>query len=157
MHKIATVALLSLLVGGLANGNTDEPSGLKPLPPEGSPGLQKMAETYEDRIKPIFEKKCAVCHSSDHKSTWLYRTTRTTKKALRHLDIAGAFPFRGKGTTQERIGELYRSVDKRNMPPFMRRLTTPSSKITGEERDLIFGWLNQELALTRTGTGKESE
>lgn len=116
--------------------------GAGSLPAPGSVEFAKMRETYSRAVEPIFEKKCFACHYSAVKGSWFYRATYTRKRAMKDLDLAGGFPFSGRGTAEERIRDLAEAVREGSMPPFMRRLTKPGGKITDEERKLILAWLS---------------
>lgn len=128
-----------------------------PIPGPGSAAFAAMRTAYETSIAPVFEEKCSVCHSSASAGPWMYRATGVRKKALRHLDLAGGFPFDGRGTADQRIQGIANTIRDGSMPPYMRRLTKPSSRISDDERKLILAWIARKPALSRTGSGAPAE
>ena len=150
-------ALATALALAAPAADTREPIGVA-LPERGTPAYTRMQETYSRTIQPVFEAKCFACHFSAVKGSWFYRATYTRKRAIKDIDFAGGFPFSGRGSPELRLQLLADSIVEGSMPPFMRRLTKPSSKITKDERAAILAWLKPEPAiLTRTTGGKPAE
>lgn len=104
---------------------------------------------YAKNIKPIFDQKCAACHSLESPAPWyaavplagwLVQSDRS--EAKEHLEISKGFPFAGHGTPEEDLTAIKEEVEKGEMPTFLYRMVHPSSRLTPQEKQAVISWVN---------------
>jgi RNA polymerase subunit RPABC4/transcription elongation factor Spt4 len=104
---------------------------------------------YAKSIKPIFENKCAACHSTEVSApwygsvpiiNWIIESDRS--EAKEHLEISKGFPFAGHGTPEEDLDAIKKEVEEGSMPPTLYRWMHSDSKITSSEKTLILKWID---------------
>ena len=116
---------------------------------------------YLNEIKPIFDKKCAACHSLENAAPWYASVPLAGRivesdrsEAKEHLEISKGFPFAGHGTPEEDLTVIKNTVIKGEMPTFLYRFFHPSSRLTDQEKEAILAWVDRsekkinELAVT---------
>lgn len=102
---------------------------------------------YLKSVKPIFDAKCAACHSTDVAAPWYAKVPLVgwiiesdRSEAKEHLEISKGFPFAGHGTPKEDLDAIEKVVSENDMPTFLYKLFHPSSKLTGEEKEALAKW-----------------
>lgn len=119
---------------------------------EASPSIDavyaQIQGDYLRSIKPIFDQKCAACHSRDVAAPWYasvplvgHLVESDRSEAKEHLEIAKGFPFAGHGTPKEDLDAIKESVEKDAMPTTLYRLMHPSSRLTKSEKESILEWV----------------
>ncbi len=116
--------------------------------------LKTINDPYVSTVKPIFEKKCFDCHSKFTKHPWYHKLPlvktlldRDIKEGLKHLDMGDDFPFKGHGSPKEDLEAIKKTLQKNEMPLWRYRLLHPGTKVTDEEKILIYQWIDQSLNL----------
>ncbi|MBX9767429.1 MAG: heme-binding domain-containing protein [Bdellovibrionales bacterium] len=152
-------AQLSAFVGGmtlltawaLAHGpnkhNVEDP-GVTSDETKQKMALDEINASYLNDVKPIFENKCANCHSDHPRYPWYSSLpgvnqliTDDIKEAKTHLDISRDFPFQGHGSPETDLTAIKEAVDKGTMPPLRYRIMHWGSNIDPEEKEKIFDWV----------------
>jgi len=105
-----------------------------------------MQAEYQDKISPILEAKCFMCHSNG-KNTG----------AVKLMDMTDGFPFKGVGSADSRIAVLNQEVTDNDMPPFYYLVFHWMSGLSKTERAAIINWTEMCLDLTATGTGNAGD
>jgi mono/diheme cytochrome c family protein len=108
--------------------------------------LAKINADYQARVKPIFQQKCADCHSNTTKFPWYYHIPgihwymdSDIREAHQHLDIANDFPFKGHGTISEDLKAIIDDTNEGDMPPWLYRVAHGAT-LTPSERQIIVDW-----------------
>ncbi len=108
---------------------------------------------YQSKVKPIFEEKCIDCHGVPKSYPWYYRVPGIKQimdyditEAKEHLDMSNDFPFGGHGTPESDLEELRKTVNKDEMPPIQYWIFHPDSRLTDDEKQIIFQWIDLSLA-----------
>lgn len=114
--------------------------------------LQNLNAEYVAQVKPIFQRSCMNCHSTNTEYPWYYTVPgarqlidRDVKEAKSHLDMTKDFPFGGHGTPTEDLEAIQSSLEKDTMPPFRYRALHWSSQIKPEELKIIRTWIQKGL------------
>ena len=129
-------------------GQPHEEADKSPLRNETQLALEKINQAYLQDIKPIFQKKCFDCHSSQTKNPW-YRNLpgakqlidHDLKEAKEHLDMYPDFPFQSHASPLEDLEAIAKSVKENEMPPLRSRIMHPRAALSDEEKNLIFQWV----------------
>lgn len=109
---------------------------------------EQIQSEYLKNVKPIFDRKCADCHSADVAAPWyasvplvggLVESDRS--EAKEHIEISKGFPFAGHGTPAEDLMAIKESVEKDTMPTKLYRFMHPSSKLSEAERSTVLEWV----------------
>jgi len=100
-------------------------------------------------LRPIFEKSCFDCHSSFTKYPWYHSIPGVKqlidsdiKEGREHLDMSNGFPFRGKGSLPEVLGDMKSEISEGGMPLFMYRMMHWGTGLSGAKRDSVVNWLD---------------
>lgn len=108
----------------------------------------EINKNYQTKVKPIFDQKCADCHSAENSAPWysaipfVHRLVESDRsEAKEHLEISKGFPFAGHGTPEEDLNAIKDVLKKGSMPTRLYRLMHPSSELTAEERNLVMDWV----------------
>jgi hypothetical protein len=105
---------------------------------------------YAKSVQPIFESKCAACHSASSESpwyaalpgiSWLIESDR--REAKEHLEISKGFPFAGHGEPPENLKAIGDTVTKDLMPPTLYSLMHTSSRLNDSEKETVLAWVNK--------------
>ncbi|GEM_PF-576908 len=112
--------------------------------------LGAINENYLKTVKPIFQKSCFDCHSSQTQFPW-YHSLPFVKRLLdsdvqeakKHLDLSHDFPFEGHGTPQEDLEAIGKSIRKGTMPPFRYRMMHWGSGVSKSDQDAILKWVEE--------------
>ena len=111
---------------------------------------QKINQEYGSAVKPIFESKCAACHSNSISSPWYSKIPGISwliesdkLEAKKHLEISSGFPFAGHGTPLEDLEAIKNSINKNTMPTRLYLLFHSSSRLTNTEKTQILSWVDQ--------------
>ena len=147
---LAGLVALALTVGGLAHQahktHHEEPHGN----PEVGKGLalDKINEAYRKEVKPVFQKKCFDCHSSQTRYPWYQKIPGIKQmiqddiaEAKMHLNMDPDFPFQSHASPLEDLDAIADSIEEREMPPFLYRMMHPDSVLTDEEREKVHHWV----------------
>lgn len=126
--------------------------------------LEKINQEYLAKVKPIFQKKCLMCHGVVKKVP-LYTVippvsfliNHHRKEAKEHLDMRLDYPFLGHDEDLLKdLDELKEVIEEGEMPPPLYKLMHWSSGITKREKEVIFNWINQATqALQADGLKKK--
>ncbi len=138
---------------------------------EGAPDLKKtydeINKEYLASVMPIFEQKCAACHSSTAAAPWYssvpivhWIVEGDRSEAKEHLEISKGFPFAGHGTPGEDLAALKEVIDKNSMPTWLYSAFHPSSKLTAEEKKTTLKWIDEsqkKISLEKAGKPSMSD
>ena len=110
---------------------------------------KKIQADFLQKIKPIFNQKCAVCHSSEAIAPWYASIfiaggliTSDMAKAREHLEISKGFPFTGQGTPAEDLHAIKEVVVKDLMPTQLYLFFHSDKRLSNEEKGVILDWVN---------------
>lgn len=119
--------------------------------------LQKLNEEYVANVKPIFQRSCMNCHSTNVDYPWYHILPGAKQlidydvtEAKVHLDMTKDFPFGGHGTPLEDLEAIQSSLEKGTMPPFRYRAMHWSSRIGTDDLGTIQTWIKTGLAELRS-------
>lgn len=122
----------------------------------------KINEKYLSEVKPIFQRSCMNCHSSNTEYPWYYsipgakqQIDYDVKESKVHLDMTNDFPFGGHGSHQENLDAILEVVEKEEMPPLRYRMLHWSARIKPDERKVIQNWVNFGINELRKNKKKE--
>ncbi len=110
----------------------------------------EINKNYQIKVKPIFDQKCAACHSTTNSAPWysaipfvhqLIESDRS--EAKKHLEISKGFPFAGHGKPDEDLDAIQDVTIRGSMPTRLYWIIHPSSGLTHEEKDLILIWIGE--------------
>ena len=114
--------------------------------------LEKLNEEYISKIKPIFQRSCMDCHSSNTNYPWYHIIPGVKQlidgdieEAKSHLDMTNDFPFGGHGTPIEDLKAIQDSLNSKKMPPLRYITIHWSSRIKPDELDTIRTWIRNGL------------
>lgn len=118
--------------------------------------LAKINLFYESSIKPIFKNSCFDCHSSTTRYPW-YSEIPGAKQVIQndiaeakgHLDMSDGLPFIGHGTLKEDVAAIRKSIEDESMPPFRYRILHGSSRLSDEQKQTVFNWVDLSTALLK--------
>lgn len=120
--------------------------------PIGDTEKQKFSlinEKYLSDVKPIFQRSCFDCHSSQTQYPWYYKVPGVRqmidadiKEAKEHLDFENDFPFKSHAMPLEDLNAIAEETQKDTMPPLMYRLMHSDTKLTEIEKNKITNWVN---------------
>jgi Haem-binding domain len=126
---------------------------------QGSSGrpIRAVAQEYAAAVAPIFERKCADCHTGHPRYLWYHALPivktlidRDIADARADMDLSRGFPPIGTGTPVEYLGAIRDVLDDHSMPPLRYRLMHPGSTLTGAERATILAWIDRgEIELSK--------
>jgi hypothetical protein len=109
----------------------------------------QIQSAYLQNVKPIFDQKCAACHSSDVASPWYAKipivhwiVESDRSEAKEHLETSKGFPFAGHGTIKEDLDAIADEVKDSEMPPLLYKIFHPSSRLTENEKQIILKWID---------------
>lgn len=158
--------LLALLVGaGILMAGDDEKSNPTPAAaPSLAPDVAARQESLfvsinagYDTLKPIFEKSCFDCHSTLGKYPWYHKVPgirqlidSDIKAGREHLELSNGFPFGGKGSLPEFLGDMKSEIAEGAMPLFLYRMMHWGTGLSGARRDSVISWLDSaQVAVMR--------
>lgn len=114
--------------------------------------FKRIDDAYSLRVRPIFEKSCFDCHSSNTRYPWYFRLPGVkqliesdTQEARKHLDMTSGFPFQGHGTPIEDLEAIQKSIREGTMPPMRYWLLHWSSRLNGSEKQVVDQWTEESL------------
>lgn len=158
--------LLALLVGaGILLAGDDEKSNSTPaaaltLAPDVAARQESLfvsIKTGYETLKPIFERSCFDCHSTLVKYPWYYKVPgikqlidSDIKEGREHLELSNGFPFGGKGSLPEIMGDMKSEIAEGAMPLFLYRMMHWGTGLSGARRDSVVNWLDSaQVAVMR--------
>jgi hypothetical protein len=121
--------------------------------------LIKINERYLKSVKPIFQKSCFDCHSSNTRYPW-YSNLSGVKQLIQtdireakdHLDMSQDFPFSGHASPLADLKAIDKAIRNSDMPPFRYRLMHPGSRLSEQDRNAVSEWVKTSLeVLNRKG------
>jgi hypothetical protein len=150
---LAAAAALSLLIPPILE-LTPAASGARPGP-AADPRVRAVARDYQALVAPIFERKCADCHTNHPRYPWYHRLPlirslidHDVASARADMDLSRGFPPIGKGSPTEYLGAIQDALEDHSMPPLRYRLMHPGTALTAPERARILAWIQRgELEL----------
>jgi hypothetical protein len=144
------ILLPVLVAGGVVFGHEGRLHSKKNsvVDPQELKALAAVNEIYLKAVKPIFERKCFDCHTSQTKMPWysklpgIKRTIEADiREGRRHIDMGVDFPFVSHASSLEDLDAIERSIATRQMPPLRYRLLHPSSTLTENEAKAVRDWV----------------
>lgn len=123
---------------------------------EAAPALQKIymeiGSSYRQSVQPIFEAKCAACHSAGSPEPWYVSlpwigriVKEDREEATEHLEMS-RFPFAGHGTVAEDLEALGKVTKKGSMPTRLYRFFHPSSVLNESDKKAVLAWVEASEA-----------
>lgn len=112
--------------------------------------IEKIKTKYLSSIKPIFEKKCQMCHgvvqtmplySIVPPSSLLVRKDVHTSR--KHLDMTFDYPFGGKHNAKDNLKSIKEEVTENEMPPWQYKIMHPQSGLTDSEKKVVLDWIEE--------------
>jgi len=127
--------------------------------------FRQIGQAYNERIQPIFEKKCFDCHSDHARYPWYYKIPGIKQlidsdihEAHQHLDFSKGYPFISHANPADDLDAIHDELEDNDMPPWDYRLMHPGTSITDQEKKTIFSWVDQsEDALLKVGIQQEDD
>jgi hypothetical protein len=135
---------------GHHHGSHTQANKLEELPPNMNSVFKGINESYDFQVKPIFDSKCAACHSATSQAPsyasipiihWIVESDMS--EAMEHLEISKGFPFAGHGTPEEDLTAIKEVTNKNSMPTRLYSFMHPSSRVTDEEKQKILMWVDE--------------
>lgn len=118
------------------------------VPPDIKRVYEQINTEYISLMKPIFDNKCAACHSNSVSSPWYAKIPGVgwiiesdRSEAKEHLDFSNGFPFAGHGTPKEDLAAIKEVVHKGTMPTWLYSFFHPSSRLSRDEKEKILKWV----------------
>jgi len=109
---------------------------------------EAINKKYLNDVKPIFEKKCFDCHTSQTRFPWYSKIPgikqliqTDIKEAKEHLDMEPDFPFKSHASPLEDLDAIKKSIFKNEMPPLRYRMMHSGSGLTPEEKETVYKWV----------------
>ncbi len=110
--------------------------------------LREINEAYKTQVKPIFDKKCLMCHGQAESKPWYYwlpgvrqLIDRDVSQAKQEMDMSRDFPFAAHGYPVDDLRSIERELENEDMPPIQYRLVHWNSLLTKEELKLVKRWI----------------
>jgi|GEM_PF-1919429 len=120
------------------------------LPPDVLLVYSDVNQKYKAQVEPIFEQKCAACHSALVQAPWyasipgLHQLIEDDRsEAKEHLEISKGFPFAGHGAIDEDLDSIRKMTEKNKMPTRFYKWMHPSSRLTVAEKEMILNWVSE--------------
>jgi YVTN family beta-propeller protein len=110
-----------------------------------------LVDNYDRHVRPILEKKCAQCHTSTSERPFYYDLPvvglvmkpyidGTIRQGRSHFDFSEGLPVKRLGATTEFLIRIREAVHADTMPPTAYTLAHPLTRLTREEKRLLFEW-----------------
>ena len=157
--KLILLTLVTVLILATVYASDEESPGSEPQPTIHELTAQQdsifsLINSQYQAVKPIFEQSCFDCHSEYTDYPW-YHSLPIIKgildghieEAREYVDLSPDFPFEGKGTTLEILGEIREVIEEEEMPLLSYRLLHWGSLIDGAERDSVFTWIDNATSM----------
>ena len=110
-------------------------------------------EIYQP-VRPILKRSCFDCHSDSTEYPWYHKLPlikgmidEHIAEGREHLDLTHDFPFTGKGSSLELLGEIKHEIESDQMPLLSYRLLHWGTLIEGPQRDSVFAWIDSTTAI----------
>lgn len=138
-----------LVAGVVASGHEGRQHSTKnAVDPQEMKALAAVNELYLKSVKPIFERKCFDCHTSQTRMPWYGKLPgikgtieADVREGRKHIDMDVDFPFLSHASTQEDLDAIEQSIATRQMPPLRYRFLHPSSTLTENEAKAVRDWV----------------
>lgn len=124
--------------------------------------FQKINDSFNRKVKPIFEKKCFDCHGGTTHYPWYYMIPgaghlidQDIHEAKEHLDMSKGFPFSGHGSPEEDLTAITETVESGDMPPFRYKILHPKSGLNEDEKSLVKAWIRESQKELEDKAGKK--
>ena len=108
----------------------------------------EIQQRYLKDVKPLLERSCLNCHGNQEHFPWYYSIPgprqlidRDRALAKKNIDLSH-FPFKGKAPQDELLDAIRDDIESNDMPPFRYRILHSDSKLTEDEKKVIFNWIN---------------
>ncbi len=160
MNKIILVFFLGLFSTNVSAHNGEhhaDPNHAKTKHPVGESEKEKFArinEKYLIDVKPIFQKSCFDCHSSETRYPWYYKVPgihhlidSDIKEAREHIDFGPDFPFKSHAMPLDDLKAIAEDVEGNEMPPLTYRILHKESSLSDKEKEVIKNWVQMSLQL----------
>jgi uncharacterized membrane protein len=117
---------------------------------------EEINKNYLRYVKPIFQKKCFDCHSSQTKYPWYFKLPIVKQwiendiaEAREHIDMDADFPFKGHGSPLEDLKAMEQVIRDDSMPPLSYRMMHSRSGLTEDEKTTVRQWIESSLTSLR--------
>ncbi len=158
LNKCVLKCGTSLLLVFMANYASSHQNNHQKVPIESKPEettkdtFKEVNEAYIKSVKPIFQKSCFDCHSSNTQYPW-YSNIPGVKQLIRsdvseakeHLDMTNDFPFSGHGEPLEDLKAIGKQVDNGEMPPFRYMIIHSESELSETDKKIILEWVHASI------------
>jgi hypothetical protein len=153
--------VLLLLLSGLHAGrmvlaHEGHSHGVSPAPPPSR--VARIADSYRQRIQPLFERSCLDCHSSKTRYPWYARLPLVERliasdiaEGRRHLDLEGGYPFKSHATPLDDLKAIREEIEKNEMPPARYRWLHPDRRLSEEEKKSVVAWTLESERILKGG------
>ncbi len=101
-------------------------------------------------VEPMLRASCYDCHSSQTVFPWYHAIPgikqmidSDIKEGREHLDLDKGFPVEGHANQLDQLKEMREEVEEGEMPPFSYTIIHWDTKIEGDQRRKLFGWIDQ--------------
>jgi hypothetical protein len=158
-RKPAATALMGLYFSSLASAHGDhhkmhhEPVAVAV---ESKSAFEEINIRYLKDVKPIFEKKCFDCHSSQTHFPFYQKIPGIKQwiqhdldEAKEHLNMDPNFPFESDATPIDDLVAIDKEVAEGEMPLWTYRMMHSGSAITTDEKQIIHAWVQYGLDLSK--------
>lgn len=116
--------------------------------------LQNINQKYMQLIKPIFERKCLMCHADSSGQThpfyvvvppisWL--VAKDLREAQQKMDMTFDFPFQGHGAPADDLKAVRKITENGSMPPLKYKALHWQSGLTAQEKKTVLEWVQNSL------------
>lgn len=110
--------------------------------------LEAINEEYLKEIKPIFQRKCLMCHGQVQRlplytQVWpsSLLVSRNATEAKEEIDMRFNYPFNAGKDPEEVFEHLTHVVEDGSMPPFIYKVMHWKSGLTTTEAEKILAWI----------------
>ncbi|HLB59421.1 MAG TPA: heme-binding domain-containing protein [Bdellovibrionota bacterium] len=118
---------------------------------------QKIQQTYQQQVEPIFKSSCYDCHSDQVRYPWYHKIPgvkhlidHDIREGRSHLNCSSPFPFKSHGESpEEDLREIEKAIREKTMPPWRYRILHKESQLTPEQEQTILQWVKNSLNLLK--------
>jgi len=137
------------LVAVIAIAHEEQHKGHRAIPTaREKTAFEKINARYISEIKPIFQRSCFDCHSSQTRYPWYAKIpgvksliAQDIAEAKEHLDMDPDFPFKSHATPDSDLSAIDESIRKSEMPPLRYRALHSGAKLTDDEVAKVHDWV----------------
>jgi len=108
-------------------------------------------------IKPTVQGACFDCHSDNTDFPWYHSLPFIgswmdghVRDALDDLNMTNGFPFQTRMPAANSLAKIKREIEEGGMPIWSYRLMHSSARLSDEQKDSIYTWIDESLKLLET-------